>query len=500
MLKKGQMNREHIVGLVAIVLLFAVYPLIMTNGYFNITFTKYITFIVITLILFGLVMWQKRKFFLSDKFFLKPDATSKFMLAFLLAQIVAFIFSKNKAISFTGSTDRNMGFVAMCMFVLFFFVVREIEVDKIALMYIGLSVFDIIVVISVLQFFKVDCFGLLRYVTSYRAKNFLSTWGNTGLFGIYAVMVATMALGFYLLAKNRHEKFFCGVSCFLVYVAMLISNTDATYLGMGIATILIFAFLVKNRQQFQRFMEVLLLYGYAGSLFHFCYENIIDKRPIATLGKIAMSYEVTISLLVLAVFCWCVSRWGIRDRDVVYEKISKTVRIGMLVAFIVIPILVIWFSCVDKTRELGFLGKYFRFDTDWGTGRGYVWTWSAQMFRNFTWQEKITGAGQGMVAVLLEQNYLDVMRKELGYYFDNAHNVYLHYLLNLGILGVVSYLGVLFSKIFSGLYKKNQGNDNIYLIVIICCGIIDFFSISQPITMPLLFFFLALNDKKGKKW
>lgn len=499
MFKNWKMNREQIVGIVAIVSLFVIYPLVMTNGYFNLTFTKYVSFIVITLSLSCLVLWQKGISAFVGTFLDRLDVTSKFMFAFLLAQVVAFIFSKNKTISFTGSTDRYMGIVTMCMFVLFFFVIREVEFDKKVFMYVSLTVFDIVVVFSVLQFFKIDCFWLLQYVTNYRAKNFLSTWGNTGLFGIYSVMMSTVALGFYLETQKKQDKFFFGVSSFFVYIAMLISNTDATYLGEMFATILIFVFGVKNRQHFQRFMEVLLLYSCAGSLFHVCYVNIENKRPIAVLGTIAMSYEATIGLLIFGLFGWCVTQWGIREREIVYERISKAVGIVTLTGCIAIPILVIWFSCVDTTSDLGFLGRYFRFNKDWGTGRGYVWTWSAQIFQHFTWQEKLTGAGQGMVPILLQDNYMDEMRRDLGYYFGNAHNVYLHYLLNVGLFGVVSYLGSLVSAVMNGLTERKDKFKRICSIAIICCGIVDFFSISQPITMPLLFFFLAYNSKTVKK-
>ena len=63
----------------------------------------------------------------------------------------------------------------------------------------------------------------------------------------------------------------------------------------------------------------------------------------------------------------------------------------------------------------------------------------------FTTKDKIFGYGPETFRVLMENYYLG----ELGnVIFDNAHNEYLHYLITIGLFGMLSYMAWLGTSIF----------------------------------------------------
>ncbi len=69
-----------------------------------------------------------------------------------------------------------------------------------------------------------------------------------------------------------------------------------------------------------------------------------------------------------------------------------------------------------------------------------------EVFREFfTTKDKIFGYGPETFRVLMENYYLG----ELGnVIFDNAHNEYLHYLITIGLFGMLSYMAWLGTSIF----------------------------------------------------
>ena len=70
----------------------------------------------------------------------------------------------------------------------------------------------------------------------------------------------------------------------------------------------------------------------------------------------------------------------------------------------------------------------------------------------FTTKDKIFGYGPETFRVLMENYYLG----ELGnVIFDNAHNEYLHYLITIGLFGMLSYMAWWAPPFLDG--KESQG-------------------------------------------
>ena len=88
------------------------------------------------------------------------------------------------------------------------------------------------------------------------------------------------------------------------------------------------------------------------------------------------------------------------------------------------------------------------------------------------------------------------MSKDLGFVFDNAHNVYLHQLVSTGIAGVVSYLAILIAAIVSGFRNKDR---MIFTVGIIICMIMDIVCICEPITNPYLWILMAFACRPAEK-
>ena len=67
---------------------------------------------------------------------------------------------------------------------------------------------------------------------------------------------------------------------------------------------------------------------------------------------------------------------------------------------------------------------------------------------------------------------------------DTAGNVYLTMLINIGIIGLISYIIFIYFQIKEGLKNKNEYS-KIFLIAIICYLISDFFNLWVVIVEPI---------------
>ena len=90
------------------------------------------------------------------------------------------------------------------------------------------------------------------------------------------------------------------------------------------------------------------------------------------------------------------------------------------------------------------------------------------------------------------------MISELKYYFDNAHNVYLHILFTMGILGAAVYIAFIASAVKDGIQKALKENKYMWgaVISIVSYAAVDFFCVLQPITLGLYIILIGMVSAK----
>lgn len=366
------------------------------------------------------------------------------------------------------------------------------------MMYVMVIAADIVVLFALIQFLGADPFALLTDLKTDKVNNFLSTFGNTAVYGQYLTLVFPAAMYLYCVTEKIFPRVIYGISCLLGTVGVLISNTDGTFLGFGIAIFVLVMLVSNKRAMFLRFLEIVAIDAVSAFFFGKIYGICSGARTISRLGRIAMTGKGCILLLTLVVVAWLVCFFLIKAEKF-YRFLCYSLRIIIVALGVLVIGTFIYFSAINRTSELGGLDHYLRFSKEWGTERGYVWTWLWNIFLDAPFYQKLFGAGQGSVVLELFTYYSDEMINGLGYYFDNAHNVYLHYLTTIGIFGCVSYLGVFVTSVLTGLKKEHTNLQKAFLAALIAYGIQDIFCILQPITMPYVFLLFAVLQGKTDK-
>ena len=84
-------------------------------------------------------------------------------------------------------------------------------------------------------------------------------------------------------------------------------------------------------------------------------------------------------------------------------------------------------------------------------------------------------------------SYLEEMIAQCGQKFDSAHNEYLQYLITIGGVGLLTYVGFLITSLIRMIRLAKQNNLIMAIVfAVICYGAQAFVNISVPIVNPIM--------------
>jgi hypothetical protein len=150
------------------------------------------------------------------------------------------------------------------------------------------------------------------------------------------------------------------------------------------------------------------------------------------------------------------------------------------------------------------LGIYIltvRITPGWGSNRGATWYVGWQIFLQQDFLHKLVGVGPDCFFPFLRDGAAEWLERFSDQVFDylrltNAHNEYLTLLANGGILGCVSFAGLMGTGIFRLLRAGRRGN-----VPAACCGICllaytanNLVSFRTALTLPLMYLLLGLGE------
>ena len=487
-----------------IIMIFAVYPLLMTNKYYNISDTKYTFFCMTSAVCLALclILLTLRTDFSNSSVIIKkirnqitlPDIA---ITALALISVISCIGSDYFYAALGGGQGRQMGLVMYLSLAIAFFFISKFYIVRNSDFYFLSFAFVFIVIFALVQFIGYDPFGLISTLTSVRKSTFLSTIGNMNVYASYVCIVAPLAMYLFCFESNKKKTVFWHIISCIGFIGLFTCNSDSGYIGMGVALVTLFILSTKNESTLKRMLILILSFFIVAGLFKFIsavYTNSIHN--ITLLTRIATSkYTVMGGVTVSSTLIYVMKLYKPNERFLItLRKIS----IGAVIAAIITALsLFVYFSFINTEIPLGKLESYLRFNKTWGTGRGDMWYKALEAFSQLPLSKKLFGAGEDTYALLLTDK-LGYSAIKIGRsYYDNAHNEFIQHLLSVGILGLASYLTIAVYAIKTAI-KSESFEKRALLLPILAFLSQSFFNILQPITSPFIFVLFALTQCKTK--
>ncbi len=496
------------------ILMFTLFPLFLTNYYQSARRDKFWLFVVLTgvvgvaigIILLGQTLGKnssKGKLeAYKDPF--KLNLTDIGILAFLgvtvISAIGATIAAENpgEAIGklFLGSYGRNMGLLMiLAMTVCYFVVSRYFYYTKyvIYFMFIGMTIMSFVAIVN---FYHIDILGIFaKYQSNQNVQvNFTSTIGNKNYLSAMITVALPFSVGLAIATEDRIMRIIAYVSTGLQFMGLLVATSDGGFLGCFAAFAIMLVILSRDMKKLSKFFFCLCLMMVSAKLL-WLFDLVMkgNNKGYTSFSEIFV-YNNFVFILIpvfagLAILCSLLKDKGIEKFAFIGS--FALVSIGALA----IIAMFIYYSAINTESTLGTFTRFFRFDEKWGTHRGYFWIKSFELMGDFNFFEVMFGSGPDTFYNVFAI-YFDELLTRFGDSSTNAaHNVYINYLVTVGLTGIASYLLFVGSAIFNSV-KNSKTNP----LALMCVGVIvayatqDIVNIANPVNTPWFIMFIALSE------
>jgi hypothetical protein len=294
-------------------------------------------------------------------------------------------------------------------------------------------------------------------------------------------------MGLYLYEEKCWKRTIYLIAVFLGWGAVIASNSDCAYAGMGMAVILLF-FMALRKRKMARFLETLAA-GALGYAFLSVIMRLSGQGADKLSGFNAFAKNTKAVIILFLFFVVLLAAYKLFKSMRKQELSDKAINIATVFFVVIFAVAAIGIVIYGRVSGL----ELFVFNDKWGTYRGYVWKRLLTIWRDFPIYNKIFGYGNESVRALMTSNYYDEMLMVTGTVYDNAHNEYLQYLVTLGIFGLVSFIGLLISAVAICI-KHGKKSPVLYALLISICSYAAqaFFNVNQSITTPYLFLMISM--------
>lgn len=472
------------------------FPLLVdSTGFFKILECKYRYFILISSTYIVLIIIALFYYFIFKKQELKKYfKISKVQIAiliFLIINILSCLFSPyfNKYNLFVG-IGRGEGLITVSLYCLTFFIVSIFgKFHRRYIVYFAISSI-LLNFICVLQYIGFNPFNMYQDGIGTHNVSFIGTIGNVDFVSaMYTILLTISVAAFIFLDDSKYFKIIYLISIYLGFFIFEVLDVLSGTVGFILTLTIVLPFIVTNSKRLYRLLIIVatVLLGYVTNIiinpvYHYSINKLILEFQFNTF---AFTLLVIIAILFLLAF--------ILKRNVIYEvhnkKIIKYMYLCIIfcvaISLIVIYFVNINFGIIHEIHEI----LHGNLNDEFGTYRMFLWKRACVAFFEYP----IIGTGPDTFTARFMDKYTqDIINIGELTINDTAANVYLTMLVNIGILGLLSYIGFISLLIYNSIKNKNKYS-NVLLIAIICFLIQDFFNLWTVMVTPIFFVLMALN-------
>lgn len=481
-----------------IIVLLAVLPLYMSDGYYLLGDAKYQLFRNCTLICLGIWVVVEAFSLLSDLWNrLRVDVklarpklgtVDIFLLAYGGCVLLSAISSPYDA-AWTGYREWYMGAFSQLFFVgIYFFVSRYYSHDRLTI-YVGEAAFFAVIIIGLLNRLGLDPLGIFQEFTetAWEYSNLLSTIGNINWFCGYCSVMLALPISGYLYSRKKVKTTVLYVVSVLGLTLLMIQGSDS---GLVLAAVAIGCCLIAGIRKTDFFQKglLLLLGASVGVGVMGCLVKVFDAWnaiPVDSwiYGKMLWS-GWPVFAGVAGVILFCFDRLRKKFPDGAVRRCIKVFLGVMLLTVATVAVFVIL--------------KWSQGDADaWGSGRGMLWRLAWEGFLQADFGGKLIGAGPDCFAeYLISIGKTPIITQEdhwANALFVNAHNEWLNHLVNIGVLGMAAYAGI-----FIAAWKRYRGM-MLAILMLAMYGVHSLVSFQQVLNAPFLFLMLGICEATWRR-
>ncbi len=493
-----------------VLFMIGIFPLIFHDNYIDIQTFKALTFrgaalcyLITTffIYLFEPVLYKKMKVDVPEgsRFsILNLPVYMYFLFIFLGGVVLSMIFSNWPAFAFNGNMGRNVGtldyllYGMVCIVLAYKFHKWNYLAEIISLLN-GLA-FTLII----LNFWGIDPLGMYSNLIKGQYNKFIGTIGNINVASTYLCIAIPVYLSAFVLSKTYRRKAMYGTMTFAGFYAGFAVSSESFLLGCGALLLTIFYYSFYAKSGIRKLSECMTLFSGAAILFKITL-ILADHMQVTSaflkyfqkndLLRAFLSLPSISLMIILTLLLWILSAF---PAPVPLLRIMRWLPVFVILVICAGIILVNISPEVINTRWGKWL-QYFLLNDGFGSGRGYIWKRSVEMWTAYSFREKLFGCGTDCFYLQMFPVYGDEMISLFEQPFVDTHCELLQMLMTTGLVGTIGYFGFLFG-LLGTIWKQIKTKPILLagaalIISYLAQGLVNS---PVPFCMPILFTLLGI--------
>ncbi len=492
-------------------LMLAVYPLYFQDKYYDMSDAKWLfyknvsAFFILASVI--VLIWYTGCFIAGKKtkeFFKNAykniTVTDWFVFAYLIVCCISTLITPYRLFVIWGYDGWYMGFIAQVSFVLVYFLVSRFwRWDKFQLL-IFLAAAFLVFFLGVIMRFRIDPMGMYEGLNEYNIQHFLSTLGQTTWYSSYMCIICPLGLIAYWCAQKLWQRIAFGIFSVVSFMTFVTQNSDSAYMAIFGIFFMLFWISFDSDDKFLRLLECAIMalgaFKFIGLMQLVFADRMVD---LDSLSIFMSRSNLTLIMLVIVVFIYLLMKFYVFKKTefhIVKVKKLRYVMLILLAVGIIVIAAYIGLNTAGKLPEgLSSDSNYLVFNDAWGNNRGVSWRCTVDGYFKADPLRKLFGVGPDSFGEYIYTYYQADMDRVFGKEIAQicAHNEWLNILLNLGILGLITYLGTFISS-FKDCMKGAKNSPYLYGVAIAIAAYIlhNFFCYQQIICTPTIFILMGM--------
>ena len=443
------------------------------------------------------------------------NAVDTWVFLFTMISVVSATLSPFLYESFWGNEGRYSGAFLTILYATVYFCMSRYYCPRKLHLEAFLAAGLLMCLHGITDFFGMDILNFKAQMEPGERYLFTSTIGNINTYTACVALVMAVAGVLFAADSGKFGNIWHGICVTVSFVALVMGVSDNAYLSLAAFFGFLPLYLFRSKKGIQKFFLLLALFfssvwwiGYVTERYDVHYVNL--GTIYEHLLNFLQTYPI-LWILWLIVLCmygieavlWAGRKYGGEKLKSFQlpEPAPWLARCWWIV--IVLAACAVVFALYDvnvngHTERYGGLVEYLQFSDRWGSGRGYAWRIAIEDYKEFPIVQKIFGYGPDTFGIVTRINNLEEMVSMQGVRYDNAHNEYLQYFVTVGPLGLLTYLGIFFSTVWT-VVKRELDNPLAMaaLFAVICYHVQAVVNINEPISTPLMWVLLCICAARG---
>ncbi len=438
----------------AFFMLFA-YPLTIRNSYFDISYSKLVFFYAASLlfIVACLIQFTVCKIKGINTNIVKLPLFEIVITAILfLSFFITFLVNGLYNITFLASGEAHMSILFLSICIIVFIFLQMIPPNRFIFAASAILGSAGVGILAVLQFFGYDP-GNIFAAIGQPIGSLMSTMSNKDIIGFY--FTAMLPFGFYLATTKKWYYILIGtIGCACTELGIIVCDTDAAIACFGAELILLVMFCAHDEGFKIGYPICLAAMGIVHIIIGYMKLHAENTMTLSYICTQIIHPYVGMLLIGAGLLFFMLLRF-------VNHKILKGLAVFVFLFILAYPIYIYLYTknrdVISSAESLPY-DSFLLFNERYGSGRGFLWMITLGIFKENNFLHKLLGVG----AMGYNFKYIafcnthEHFAKYIDFPYYDAHNMYLHFLVEYGIVGLTSGLTFVIYRVVSMLRLNEE--------------------------------------------